>query len=64
MKGRSIFIIGLVMGLILAGFPGASQAKRVLDLGDPIGGPPGEAPLRVAMEFFSSKSPRGPTGRS
>jgi tripartite ATP-independent transporter DctP family solute receptor len=62
MKGRSVFIMGLVLGLILAGFPGASQAKRVFDLGDPIGGPPGEAPLRVALEFFSAEVPKRTNG--
>ncbi len=62
MKGRSIFIVGLAVGLILAGFPGASQAKRTLDLGDPIGGPPGEAPLRVAMDFFSAEIPKRTNG--
>jgi tripartite ATP-independent transporter DctP family solute receptor len=62
MKGRSIFIMGLVVGLILAGFPGASQAKKILILGDPIGGPPGEAPLRVALEFFSAEIPKRTNG--
>jgi tripartite ATP-independent transporter DctP family solute receptor len=62
MKGRSIFIMGLVVGLILAGFPGASQAKKILILGDPIGGPPGEAPLRVALEFFSAEVPKRTNG--
>jgi tripartite ATP-independent transporter DctP family solute receptor len=62
MKGRSILIIGLVAGLILAGFPGASQAKKVLIFGDPIGGTPGESPLRVALEFFSAEVPKRTNG--
>jgi tripartite ATP-independent transporter DctP family solute receptor len=62
MKGRSIFILGLVIGLTLTGFPAASHAARVLDLGDPIGGPPGEAPLRVALEFFSAEVPKRTNG--
>ena len=62
MKGRSILIMGLVIGLILIGYPTASQAARVLDLGDPIGGPPGEAPLRVAMEFFAAEIPKRTNG--
>ena len=62
MKGRSIFIMGLVMGLTLAGYPGVSLAARVFDLGDPIGGPPGEAPLRIALEFFSAEVPKRTKG--
>ncbi len=62
MKGRSIFIMGLVIGLTLTWIPAVWPAARVLDLGDPIGGPPGEAPLRVAMDFFSAEIPKRTNG--
>ena len=62
MKGRSVFIMGLVIGLTLTWVPAVWPAPRVFDLGDPIGGPPGEAPLRVALEFFSAEVPKRTNG--
>jgi len=62
MKRRSILIMALMVGLILTGYPNASRAAKVLDLGDPIGGPPGEAPLRVALDFFSAEVPKRTNG--
>jgi TRAP-type transport system periplasmic protein len=63
MRGRSILILGLVIGLALTCYPAASKAApRVFDLGDPIGGPPGEAPLRVALDFFSAEVPKRTNG--
>ena len=54
MKKRNPLIPALIIGLSLLGYPLAAQAGKVFDLGDPIGGPP-DAPLRIAMEYFSSE---------
>jgi tripartite ATP-independent transporter DctP family solute receptor len=54
MKKINTLIVGLIIGLMLMGYPAAAQAQKAFDLGDPIGGPP-DAPLRMALEFFSAE---------
>jgi TRAP-type transport system periplasmic protein len=54
MKSRHTVALALVAGLMILCFPMTVQAQKVLDLGDPIGGPP-DAPLRMAQEFFASE---------
>lgn len=55
MKKRNNLIRGLIIGLTLACYPLTVHAGgKVLDFGDPVGGPP-SLPNRIVLEFFSSE---------
>jgi tripartite ATP-independent transporter DctP family solute receptor len=54
MKKWKLLIVVLVIVSAIAYYPRASQAGKVLDLGDSIGGPP-DVPQRIILEYFSSE---------
>lgn len=54
MKKERVFVIVLALFWGIFNCPMPSQAAGVLDLGDPIGGPP-DAPQRLSLEYFASE---------
>ncbi len=53
MKGQKLLMVGIFISLSVI-FPVISQAAKVFDLGDPIGGPP-DVVGRIILEYFCSE---------